>query len=358
VKPTENKGGAAQRTWVSSYGVRFRDLEQIRTTVPRVRRALPVHSYQEQAWYGSRKEEVSVLGVTPGYFDAVMLRVAMGRAITDDDGAQRRNVCVVRLGLLRSLGWYGDPLGFKLTVGESVYEVVGVLEDEEFRGLTRQALSGPVKGQGEVYAPYDTVLERIGTMSYVRRSGSFEASNVEINTLVLEAESEDAVLSVSRMVRAVLERFHDTKDWEIVVPLELLEQRRRAQRVLGAALLAIAGISLLVGGIGIANIMLATVTERTREIGVRRAIGAKRRHIVGQFLTETVLLAAAGGVLGVALGAAGTYVVTAATQWKAQFTFDVALVAMGVSCAVGVVSGLFPAWRASRLDPIQALRYQ
>ena len=358
VKPTESKQGSAQRSFVSSYGLRFRDLDQVRETVPSVRSVLPVHSYQERAWVGPKNEEVVVLGVTPGHFDAAMLRVAAGRGITDDDQRGRRSVCVVRLPLLRSLGWYGDPIGYRLSVGEQVYEVVGVLEDEEFRGLTRQALAAPAAGQREIYAPYETVLERVGTMSFVRRSGSMEASNVEVNQLLIEAASDEAVLPVSRMVRAVLEKSHDVKDWEIVVPLELLAQRRRAQQVLGAALLAIAGISLLVGGIGIANIMLATVTERTREIGVRRAIGAKRRHIVGQFLTETVLLAVTGGVLGVAVGWAGTQAVAAFTQWEAQFTPDVALVAVAVSCAVGVISGMFPAWRASRLDPIQALRYQ
>jgi putative ABC transport system permease protein len=358
VKPADTKQGAAQRTWVSSYGITFRDLEQIQATVPSIARVLPVHSYAEQSWYGSRKEEVTVQGVTPGHFDAVKMRIAMGRALSDDDQLGRRNVCVVGLPLLRELGWYGEPLGFRLQVGEMVFQVVGVLEDEEFRGLTRQALASQSSGQHDVWVPYETVLARVGTMSYVRRSGSFEASNVEVNQIVVESRSEDDVMVVSRMLRTVLQRSHDTKDWEIVVPLELLAQREKTQRVLDAALLSIAGISLLVGGIGIANIMLATVTERTREIGVRRAIGARRGHIVGQFLTETVLLAGAGGLLGVALGWAGTFAVGRFTQWEARFTPDVALVALVVSCAVGVLSGLFPAWRASRLDPIQALRYQ
>lgn len=359
VKPTESKAGASQRTWISSYGLKFRDLEQIEATVPGIRRALPVHSYSERAWYGSTKQEVTVFGVTPGHFDAVKMKVAEGRGFGADDDAARRCVCVVHVQLLRSLGWYGDPLGFRFCVGEQVYEVVGVLEDEEFRGHARQALASPVGGQSEVYVPYSTVIERVGTMSYKRGSGTFEASNVELNDIVVEAERQEDVMAVARMLRAVLGRFHaDEKDWEVVVPLEQLAQREKTQAVLDLALLTIAGISLLVGGIGIANIMLATVTERTREIGVRRAIGAKRRHIVGQFLTETVLLAGAGGVLGVALGWIGTAIVASETKWPAKFGPDVALVALVVACAVGVVSGLFPAWRASRLDPIQALRYQ
>ena len=362
VKPTDAKQGAATRSWVSNYGLRFRDLDQILETVPGVKRALPVHSYSERAWYGSRNEQVAVIGVTPGHFDAVKMKVAQGRGFTDDDERDRRTVCVVHLQLLRALGWYGDPIGFRLTVGEQVYTVVGILEDEEFRGLTRKALASTGAegnaGTNEIYVPYEMVLSRVGTMSYVRSSGSFEASNVELNQIVVEATEQDGVLVVSRMLQSVLAKLHDTKDFDIVVPLELLAQREKTQRVLDAALLTIAGISLLVGGIGIANIMLATVTERTREIGVRRAIGAKRRHIIGQFLTETVLLAVAGGILGVALGWIGTLIVGNYTQWEAKFAPDVALLAMGISCAVGVLSGLFPAWRASRLDPIQALRYQ
>lgn len=358
VKPAENKGGSSTRQWVSSYGLKFRDLKQIQETVPGASRVLPVHSYTEQAWVGSRKEEVIVLGVTPGHVEAIKQKVAKGRTITEDDERERRNVCLVHIQLLRALGWYGEPLGFDLRVGEQVYEVVGILESEEFRGLTRKALAAPGQRENEIYAPYSTVLSRVGTLSMSRRSGSFEASDIELNQIVVEAAHQDDVLILSRMLRAVLAKNHDQQDWGITVPLELLEQRKRAQQVLNAALLAIAGISLLVGGIGIANIMLATVTERTREIGVRRAIGARRGHIVGQFLTETIILSGAGGVLGTILGWIGVVIVGEVSTWEARFTPDVALVAVGVAFAVGVLSGMFPAWRASRLDPIQALRYQ
>jgi putative ABC transport system permease protein len=192
------------------------------------------------------------------------------------------------------------------------------------------------------------------------RSGAgsqFEATDIE-HQIVVEVDSQQNVLPVAHMLRTLLTRFHENSDYEMVVPLELLEQRRQYQAVFNIALLLIAGISLLVGGIGIANIMLATVTERTREIGVRRAIGAKRRHVMSQFLIETVMLSAAGGVLGVITGYGGTLAMEWYTGWEAQFTFDVALWALAVSCAVGVLSGLFPAWRASHLDPIQALRYE
>ena len=353
VKPPESKQGGSERQWMSSYGLTFKDMAQIEETVPGLRRVLPVHSYTERTWHGSRREEVVVLGVTPAHFAATKLRVAEGRVLTEDDERERRPVCVVHQQLLRALGWYGAPLGYRLLVGEQIYEVVGILEDEEFRGHVRKALASPDQQENEIYAPYSTVLTRIGTKSISRRSGSFDATNVELNQMIVEVARQDDVIAVARMLRRVLESFHEQKDYEIVVPLELLAQRQRTQMVFNVALLLIAGISLLVGGIGIMNIMLASVTERTREIGVRRAIGAKRRHIVMQFLTETVTLAGAGGVLGIGVGFLGVVALRWTTGWGAQFGVESAAWALGISFAVGVLSGLFPAWRASRLDPIQ-----
>jgi len=202
------------------------------------------------------------------------------------------------------------------------------------------------------------VITRVGTLSISRLSGSFSAQDIELNQIVVETFDQSGVIPVARMIRTLLEKFHEQKDYDIVVPLELLAQKRKTQEVFDYALLLIAGISLLVGGIGIANIMLASVTERTREIGVRRAIGAKRRHIVGQFLTETITLATAGGVLGILAGLAGIEFVRWWRGWTLHFSWEVALIALAVSFVVGVLSGLFPAWRASRLDPIQALRYE
>ncbi len=358
VKPPEDKSANAQRSWVLSYGLKFADRDQIVETVPGIDAVLPVHSYTERAWEGSSKGDVIVHGVTPEYFAATKTHVAKGRTLTEADERERRPVAVVHQQLLRSLGHYGDPIGYELLVGEQLYEVVGVLADEEFQGLMRKALKDPEHGENEVYVPYGTVLARIGTRSFSRRSGQFEATDIELNQMVVQVGRQGDVLPVAHMVRTLLERFHENRDYELVVPLELLAQRREYQRVFNIALLLIAAISLLVGGIGIANIMLATVTERTREIGIRRAIGAKRVHIMTQFLLETVLIAFAGGVLGIGTGWVGTQLMAGYTKWEAHFTPEVALSALVVACGVGILSGLFPAWRASHLDPIQALRHE
>ncbi len=358
VKPPEDRSANTERSWTLSYGLTFADYDQIIETVPGLIRALPVHSYTESAWEGSLKEDVLVVGITPDYFPAVKFAVARGRGITADDERERRPVAVVHQQLLRALGHYGDPLGHKIRVGEQVYEVVGILHDEEFQGLMRKALAAPERRDNEIYVPYSTVLTRIGTRSVSRASGSYQSTNIELNQIVVEVKDQQSVIPVAHMLRTLLDKLHENRDYELVVPLELLEQRRKYQAVFNIALLLIAGISLLVGGIGIANIMLATVTERTREIGVRRAIGAKRRHIMGQFLMETVMLAATGGILGVLVGQGGVHLMEWYTGWEAKFTLDVALWALAVSALVGIFSGLFPAWRASHLDPIQALRYE
>lgn len=357
VKPAETPDQARSRRWISAYGLTFRDYDQIRETIPAARSVLPVHTKSERAWYGSTKVDVTLVGVTPDHFLHADLRVAKGRAIRAEDEAGLANVCVVRAGLLRRLGWFGEPLGYPLQCGERIWRVVGLIEDEEFRGHYRKALETDYGGE-EVWVPYRTILAREGTLSFKRTTGSFESTNIELNQILVEATSVESVLPTARMVTAVLEKFHAQKDYEVVVPLELLAQRQKAQNVFNIALVLIASISLLVGGIGIANIMLATVTERTREIGVRRALGAKRRHILLQFLTETVAIAASGGILGIALGVGGAWALRAGTGWSTVVTLWSIAAAFLISCGVGVLSGLFPARRAALLDPIEALRYQ
>jgi len=191
-----------------------------------------------------------------------------------------------------------------------------------------------------------------------RRSGSFEAERVQLHEITVKVESLDEVTGVADAVKEVLQRNHTKKDYEVVVPLELLKRAERTKEIFNIVLGSIAAISLLVGGIGIMNIMLASVTERTREIGIRRALGARRRDIISQFLVETVMLAGAGGILGVLLGIMIPFVVSSTAGMKTIIAPWSPLLAFSISALVGVVFGLYPAFRAANMDPVEALRHE
>lgn len=322
-----------------------------------VEQALAVHDVERWIWFKSRRLQAKVRGVLPEYLSALRLEPIIGRSLSDLDVQERRRVCMVRPRLIRESRYVGDPLELDLTVGKETYRVVGVLPERSFKGAN-QAMLGIDERAFEVYVPFDTLVDRQGFTETVSRSGSFEASRVELHQIVCCVENEDRVIEAAKCIRSVLTRFHDKRDYEIVVPLELLESRQRTQRVFNIVMPIIAGISLLVGGIGILNIMLASVTERIREIGIRRAIGATRADITSQFLVETVTLTAIGGLLGVLLGIGGTHVLDAFTDWEPVTTPWAIGLALSISCATGIVFGIYPARRAALMNPIQALRHE
>jgi putative ABC transport system permease protein len=357
VKPPEQRQSTATRSWVLRYGLTYADERRIRETLPGLDRVLPVHQRRQKAWYGSRGAEVTAYAVPPDYLGMFDLAVRRGRALTAADDERLARVCVVRPGLLRELGIYEEPLGLSLKLEEEYYEIVGVLDDRDFLGYAQKALAID-KATREVYIPYGTSRERLGTRTFTRRSGQFEATDVDLSQIVVSVEELDDVLTTARMLDRLLAIDHRDKDYEMTVPLEAMQQRKRAQEIFNLQLIIIASISLLVGSIGIANIMLATVTERTREIGIRRALGAKRRHVLAQFLMETVTISILGGLLGVGAGVGFVQVINRFSSIHGIVTAGSILLALPISVGVGVVSGIFPARRAAYLDPITALRHE
>ncbi len=338
------------------YGLTFRDARQIAETLPMVVEVLPVHDVEKWIWFGSRRIAAKVRGVPTEYFSRLRLEPLFGRVLEDLDGVRRRRVCVVRARLLHEARYVGDPLKLDLKIGADYYRVVGVLPDFEFQSPNRAVL-GIDNRTMEVYVPHDTVIDRVGLTSSTDRAGTRERTCVELHQLVCAIDSEQNVIHAARGIQTILGKFHKKKDYEITVPLELLQSQQQAQRVFNIVLPVIAGISLLVGGIGILNIMLATITERTREIGIRRAIGASGWDITWQFLIETVTLATIGGLIGVLTGLGGVLFLRSATQWHADVTPWALALAMGVSCATGVAFGIYPARRAAAMNPIEALRH-
>ena len=355
--PESENTSEASTDYVLRYGLTFRDHEQIQTTLPMIQQALPVHDVEEWIWFKSRRIPTKVRGVTPEYFEVLNLNPRIGRALRPLDGNQRSRVCVIHARLLDQAKYLGDPLKLDLKIGTEYFRVVGVLDDSEFQTPNKMAL-GMEQGTLEVYVPYETVLDRYGLTLYKQRAGSREATRVELHQILCSVRTSDEVLPAARCIATLLDRLHEqTKDYEITVPLEQLETAQRAQKVFNIVLPIIAGISLLVGGIGILNIMLASITERTREIGIRRAIGATGTDITLQFLVETVTLASVGGLLGVALGVVFIQALEHWTDWKAVITANAVLLALAISSLTGITFGLYPARRAASMNPIEALRH-
>ncbi len=355
--PAEQNTKKTQESQLLRYGLTFRDLRQIRETMPTITDALPVHDVKEWLWFKSRRVESRIRGVTPPYFDRLHLVPMLGRTLDDEDERARARVCVVRARVLREARYVGDPLKLQLKIGAEYYRVVGVLPDYAGKNPDRSILGIDDRAL-EVYVPFETVVDRLGLTKGSQDTGTYEYSRVELHQIVCTVDREENVTAAARGIQAILTTFHPRKDYEVAVPVELLQSRAQAQRTFDIVLPVIAGIALLVGGIGILNIMLASVTERTREIGIRRAIGASQWDITMQFLVETVTLALVGGLLGVGLGVVGVYGIEQFTDWKPVITPGAVLLSLGISCCTGIVFGIYPARRAAMMDPVQALRHE
>jgi len=373
VKPTE---GLTSATRFPEYGLLRADFDRLQA-IPSVIAAVPLRELnQKEAAYNDRRLDVRIVGCRSEYQAMNNLEVDVGRFLTAEDEARVDNVCVLAAETARTLFRYENPLGESVFVNEEFFVVVGVTKP---RGSTGN-IGGSFTGQDfdrDIYIPLRTLRERIGDMVMSTKAGTMEGEVVQLSQITLTVSDVDSVDETAEIAERLLAKFHPMRDYSLVVPKELLKQAEVLQMVFNALLVVVAGISLFVGGIGIMNIMLATVTERTREIGIRRALGAKQRDIVYQFLTETLVLSSTGGLLGVLIGFSVTYFVSGFRWIMYRFFADTMAVlpaevrditpqiapwsvvsAFFISIAVGVIFGLYPARRASQMDPIEALRHE
>jgi len=356
IKPPQAEDAGEARSRVLVYGLLRKDLAGIVASIPEIARAVPRRDIPIELHAGNRKVTSRLVGTTAAYADVANLRLQSGRFFTPADGYARKPVCVLGDAVARKLFHNVDPVGLDLRAGRDSYRIIGLL-------AARGEGTGGTAGQGgesdqSLFIPIETMRERSSDVIVVRSSGSFSRENVQLHRITVEAASSDEMVigRVAAALRSFVQSRHPKGDVRITVPLELIRQAKESKRLFTIVLACIAAISLLVGGIGIMNIMLATVVERTREIGIRRALGARRRHIVSQFLAETILLAVGGGTIGLGLGVGLPMLVTAFVGMRTVVTPFSLVLAFGISAAVGVIFGLYPASRAADLDPVEALR--
>jgi putative ABC transport system permease protein len=362
LKPPEQarqQSGGGGRGMQLKYGLTYDDGARLRSTIPGVVRVLPMRIIRENVRFDRNEIPCQVIGTLPFYPGITGAAVVRGRFLAYFDEEHAENVCVITTGLARRLFPSQDPLEHTVRIDAFYYRVVGIVQERSQPEQRSQA--GKMEGQpldNNVYIPLNASRTRFGDVLIRRTAGSVEAEEVQLHQVTVQMRDLAAVETADPQIKALLNRFHDQNDYEIIVPLQLLRQAEQTKRIFNIVLGSIAAISLLVGGIGIMNIMLATVTERTREIGVRRALGAKRRDITRQFLVETVVLSVGGGLIGVCIGILTPVVVSHLTTMKTIVTIWSVLLAFGISGAVGVLFGLYPAKAAARLDPIEALRHE
>jgi putative ABC transport system permease protein len=343
----------------NAYGLTYLDLERIRNTIPTVTAATPMREYRKTIRYQNHKLEARIVGVTPEFFRNTNIKIALGRAIDDADEQRFDNVAVLGAATADTLFPTQNPIGRSVTMenlGQArSYVVIGVAEPKT---LAAGSDSGDVDYSRVMFIPFSTDRVRIGRELISFKATGFQFERIEVSQITVTVDDVKNVPKTAAAIQSLIEQFHPRKDVAVTVPLDLLEKAEQTQRLFTLILGAIAGISLVVGGIGIMNIMLATVTERTKEIGIRRALGAKQRDIANQFLVETLTLTCCGGLLGVGLGIGLAYAVSDGFGLPAIIRVWSPVLAFGVSVAVGLASGIYPARRAARLDPIEALRHE
>lgn len=382
VKPPNeaNTGSGSRESRVLVYGLTRDDFTALEGTLPSVSEMVPIREASQEVRFQDQARIARIVGCTAPYTDLNHLKVARGRFISNSDQETMENVCVLAEEIARDLFRYEDPLEKSVRIGAQPYKIVGILKS---RGAT-SAIGGSLAAQDysrDIYIPIRTFQARIGDLIIQRQSGAFTSEQVELNQITLKIDKAENVLPTAEVVRETLSRSHPQPDYAVVVPMELLKQADQIRQIFNIVLGSIAAISLVVGGIGIMNIMLATVTERTREIGIRRALGAKQKDILQQFLTETIVLSGTGGLIGVLLGLATPpafaglqYIVTnfvldgvqsegnnigsMFTEMEPTLAVWSLPLAFLISVGIGVLFGVYPARSAARLDPIEALRHE
>ena len=349
-KPAGKQSQQTGQGRVVQYGMEAGELERLAANIEGVTDRYIVRKMKHKTQYRDRFFDLDILATTRSFFTINGLRIKSGRTFTDDERLNSFPVCVLGSGAASRIFHNRNAVGKEIKVGNQYVRVVGVLAGTGYAGEAAGAQ------QNVILLPFSMAQNRYGKYNVIREKGRFEIRGVEVHEAALYVSDVAAVDRVAKAVRSYFEREHPSGDYEITVPLELRRQREKTIRIFNIVLLSIASISLLVGGIGIMNIMLANVAERTKEIGTRRALGAKQRDIALQFLMESLTLCLSGSIAGIGLGIGLTYVITLFSDFPFGFEYMSMIAAILVSSLVGVLFGTYPALQAARMDPLEALR--
>jgi len=347
-----------------SEGLSFEDARYIKANINGIKEIAPVIITRKNVAYGKVQPEANLVGVGDEYFRILNKASLFGRTLNQADIENYRRVCVLGYGLSKKIFHNENPVEKLIKIGGVRYVIVGVMDDMTLK--TKSATGSGIDIEtrdmnNDIYIPRSLISN---VYEYYKFNTSSPSSDNDpeyhqVSEMIIQTESMEIIPVIKDVLAASLKRRHgNTEDFEIIIPIEKLAQKEETQRIFNIVMTGIAAISLIVGGIGIMNIMLASVSERIREIGIRRAIGATRHDIMLQFITESFLLSLIGGLLGIFLGILISYIVSAKADWQTVITWWSVIMAFVVSALTGIISGIFPAYRAANMDPVECLRYE
>jgi len=353
-KSAEEEATSTEHSHMSIYGLTYEDYRRIASSFSNIQRTAPVKLTRKDSRVRERALELRIVGTTPEWFKLVPREVLAGRVLLTSDQEKQAPVAVLTEFGARKILATESTIGQTVRMGSDQFEVIGIVKSESGQAGNIQIPDQEV----DAYIPIEVARRYFGDIFTKRTSGGDEREMVELHQIIIQVDDPKKVEAVAAGIERMLEQFHKKTDYAVSVPLALIKQAEATKQRFNIVLGSIAGISLLVGGIGIMNIMLASVTERTREIGIRRAIGAKRRQIVIQFLIETVVLSTMGGLIGLGMGTLIPFLITYFSGMVTVITLKGILVPLLISMTIGILFGLYPAVHAAKVDPIVALRHE
>lgn len=334
---------------ILSSGLNEKDVNSIKNLVPGIENlslVKTVEVFVERIRYSGMNR---VIGVSPGYFKLMNLKIEKGRMFKDIDYVRDERICIIGQNIRRKYFRLVNPIANKIQLNKMPYTVTGVLKLKFMSGSSGSGEKIVDSFDDSILVPFPSLIIK----------NSLTRDDSIIDKIIVSVKDEKLIEKIAELIRKIIMRKHYyTEDFQVIIPKQLLKQQQATQKVFNIVMVSIAGISLLVGGIGIMNIMLANVMERTREIGLRRALGATMLNIRNQFLLESIILTVFGGIIGIMIGYLLTFFISYYAEWKTSVSLISILLSFGISTLIGVIFGYYPAVKASRLNPIEALRHE